>query len=181
VAVEVDTRSSAAVSNVAGAIQENGRLVVGDMRPGQRRLVVFDLVNRPERERDIVLTATYIEPGGFSERRFRSYMRIPLTSGSRRLDNKLGPYLAVFDLQEDLARTADRMKENRRDYLTMYRSRLTELEQENTNLGSDYVAEQLEYYRDFERDLDDTAIEAERLIKHTKFRLLKILYGLEKH
>jgi hypothetical protein len=179
VTITLDTQSDAVVTNVAGARHEENRLVLGDMRPGQRQMVVFDLVNRPRRERDIILTTTYIEPGGSTQRRDRSYMRIPLTSGSPRLHNVFGPYLAVYDLQEDLALAADRIEENRRDYLTMYRTRLTRLEQENATMRSDHVTEQLEYFREFERDLDDTAIEAERLIKHTKFRLQQLLYGLE--
>ncbi|MBD3314736.1 MAG: VWA domain-containing protein [Chitinivibrionales bacterium] len=180
VRIEINTQSDATITNVAGARQSGKVLLVGDMRPGQCRRVVFDLANRPERERDVILNAVYIEPGGFTERRLRSYVRIPLTSGSRRLDREFGPFLAVFDLQEDLAHTAEHIKDNRREYLTMYRSRVTRLEQENNNLGSAYIADQLKYYQTFERRLDDTAVWAEILIMHTKFRLLRLLYGIEK-
>jgi hypothetical protein len=169
---------SSEIGGVEGArVQDDGKLFVGDMAPGAFRLIIFEIQGRPKRQRDCEVIVTYIEPDRMSEREIRSYLEIPLTSGSTRLNPDFAPRIIVFDLQASLAETTPNLKKNRREYTVVYRDKIKELEQENVLLDSDYISEALDYYESFERDLMNSTVENSVVIKLIKYRARQILYG----
>ncbi len=169
---------SSQITNVDGGIvEDDGRILVGDMGAGDTCIVTFDIEGRPTRQRDCEVRATYMETDRLSEREVRVYLDIPFTGGSTRLNPKVAPRLIVYDLQASLAETSQELIKNRKAYTMVFRDKVKDLEQENVILASDYVREALKYFEKLEWILDNSSIENTVVIKVLKYRAQQLLLG----
>jgi Mg-chelatase subunit ChlD len=177
VTVRISPPGQARVENVEGAVFSGDKVLFGDMGSGESRMIVFDLVGRPKRQRDLEITATYSDIDRQAEREARTYVEVPLTSDASRLNPGAAPRLIVYDLQQSLVETSGELAKNRQNYTSVFRNKVKDLEQENVILNSEYIRTMLTYYRQVERDLANTSLENSVVIKRMKFRAQLLLEG----
>lgn len=177
--INIELPGGSNLANVAGGIPEgNASIKVGDIGPGDSLMVVFDLKGRPARRTDFMVNLEYTEPAGLSVRKERTYLNIPLASGTGiTYDEQYGPALIEFGIQSQLAASVEQILSDRIRYADSFKEQVEDTERENVELGSEYLSDAVARFKQMEHQIRNKAIEDELLAKRIKYREFQLLYG----
>jgi hypothetical protein len=177
VSVAIETPSGARLARVHGGVLLDNRIYLGDMLPGSRRLLLFDLVGRPAKSADFVITtysrsseAEYINRG-------RSFLDIPLSKGEQDLDPKYAQYILPLEFQAFVLENSSKMIGKRAEFTTLYRNRRQELERMRGSLNSDMFEYLLKVFETYEATISNGSIEDELMVKRAKYRAIRVFFG----
>jgi hypothetical protein len=180
--LEVVLWAGSTLGQVCGGFLENKKIIVGNMQGGVTQQVIFEIRGRPAKKKDIAVYVDYVKTARLTPAKTRLYIDCPVGTGTPAYNPAFAPLLIDYTTHTDIIKTIKTIdmanRSVREAYAVGFKETVKKLEQENGGLLSDYLKGKIEYYKNLQQELQNSALESNLMMKRVKYRLFDIVYGI---
>lgn len=178
--LEIILPSGSTIKNVTGGLLKDNHIHIGSIPGNLVTSVFFDIVGRPSKNRDIEINIEYIEPVRQSTHKERVYFDLPVGSGKIEYDEHFGPNLLEYTTLRNLVDNIESLRKGgkpaRQNLAASFKKTVKKIEQDNLILRSDYLTKVHTDLVQLQRDIENSAIDVELLIKRVKYKFIGLGY-----
>jgi hypothetical protein len=177
VSIELSLPDGVTMTYLQGGFLENNRIMLGDMAPRQYRFLVFDLVNRPQRSSDFMVTLNWRPGDAPYQQHSHTFLDIPLSDKPQNYNSETAPFMLILDFQSYLAENANLIVDDRAKFTDLYRHRRWELERLKGPVFSNFFNYMLWVLEENEALISNNAIDSDLMRKRINYLSHRIYYG----